>query len=429
MGNKEWENYLRDILGEFKSEGETPHWDDFSRQYTPEGDPETGPDQLADEALRETLSNYSPLGEINGWDRIEASLDEADKAFDEEVRHKIRHYQAPPDPHSWTLFLKHFTSHKLLRAKLITLKVLESAAVVLLIITVLHLGQIGKLPSLNPLAEEMQTSGSEPTGNIGGQEVNKNQNTHPATTSIEHATSALNESGTVASANSIDAVETHTKANSAQPHSSVGSRNNTDVNLSSGAATGIHTILEDYSSGLLREPLSDIAVPIAPAPVALEIEKEDQEATSEIVESLSPVHISTITQSLAPRFIALEEPKVNPVPYPTFVKALDKTYLEFGMLAQVDYNQLKMPEDRLYNGGKQIVFPLQGITSPGYGAGFTLALGHTRWAIEAGLIYSAKSFRPGRELTVGSVVDHSNVEFEAMRMQLISATAAIQVPL
>jgi opacity protein-like surface antigen len=150
------------------------------------------------------------------------------------------------------------------------------------------------------------------------------------------------------------------------------------------------------------------------------IEQEETAFMPTMVESNAAVHETSITESLAPRFVSLEFPNANPIPAPTFVKAINNTYLEFGMLAQADYNQLKMPEDRLYNEGKQIVFPLQGITSPGYGAGFTLALGHTRWAIEAGLIYSAKSFRPGRELTVGSLVDHSNVEFEAMRMQLIS---------
>jgi hypothetical protein len=127
-----------------------------------------------------------------------------------------------------------------------------------------------------------------------------------------------------------------------------------------------------------------------------------------------------ITESLGHRTSQVTYLNVSSVPDPVFVKHLEKSFLEFGMMAQIDYNQLKMPEDRLYNNGRQVVFPLQGLTSPGYGAGFTLALAHARWAVETGAIYNAKSFSPGRALTVGVTADHSNVEFDAMRMQLIS---------
>jgi hypothetical protein len=63
---------------------------------------------------------------------------------------------------------------------------------------------------------------------------------------------------------------------------------------------------------------------------------------------------------------------------------------------------------------------LQGITSPGYGGGFTLAIGHPRWALETGLVYSAKTFKPGRQLTIGDEFNNGSVEFEAMRLQLVS---------
>ena len=127
-----------------------------------------------------------------------------------------------------------------------------------------------------------------------------------------------------------------------------------------------------------------------------------------------------ITEALAlsPTSIAVKTPYTIPLSQLTASRA--KKYIEFGMLAQVDYNQLKMPADRMYSFGRTIVFPLQGITSPGYGGGFTLAIGHPLWAVETGLVYSAKTFKPGRQLTIGDEFDNGSVEFDAMRLQLVS---------
>jgi hypothetical protein len=58
--------------------------------------------------------------------------------------------------------------------------------------------------------------------------------------------------------------------------------------------------------------------------------------------------------------------------------------------------------------------------SPGFGAGFTVAIGHPVWALETGVVYSAKNFKPGRQLIVGGAFDNGSVEFEAMKLQMVS---------
>ncbi|HJW28250.1 MAG TPA: hypothetical protein VJ508_03265, partial [Saprospiraceae bacterium] len=108
------------------------------------------------------------------------------------------------------------------------------------------------------------------------------------------------------------------------------------------------------------------------------------------------------------------------VPGPKFIKAINHTFTEFAVLTQWDYNGLRMPEDRLYSNGRQIIFPSKGIMSPGYGGGFTIALGHPLWALETGVIYSSKDFRPGRQLVIGGAFDNGSVEFKDMRLQIVS---------
>lgn len=398
MGNKEWENYLREILGDFKAGGDVPSWDDFVQPTDATPDATELPERLQDESLREDLVNYSPDNPVTGWERIEASLDAADREFDEALRQKINQYQPADDPHSWSVFLSRFSAHKLLRAKLITLKIFETAAMVLLLITLLHLGQKGKLALFAPPDTDAgnvstqyeagdasyATSDAQPqqpsqTVNNGPAQVNPG--THPEDQAV-HRSSSLNNSGYIAPSTSL--ISSSVKSN-----------------LESEAAFAFPEIADqgnDAESYSLAEPLD-----------------YDMSGTS------AQRATFTMLQSPALPVADLASPSSKRIPDPVFVKTVGKSFLEFGMLVQADYNQLKMPEDRVNSDGNQVVFPLQGITSPGYGAGITLALGNPRMAVETGLIYSSKSFRPGRELTVGAGMDNSNVEFEAMRMQLVSA--------
>src|SRR6186713_2131078 len=100
MGNKEWDNYLRELLGDFKTEGETPHWEEFAEQLDSNTPPGDEADLLADENLKSTLSSYNPDAEVKGWEQIEARLNAEDREFDEHVRKKINHYEPAYDPHS-----------------------------------------------------------------------------------------------------------------------------------------------------------------------------------------------------------------------------------------------------------------------------------------------------------------------------------------
>ena len=89
MGNKEWDNHLRDLLGDFKSEGEPSHWEEFEHQLDTTSDPAESAERLQDEILQDKLSSYSPPDQVTGWDRIEASLDAAESEFDDQVRTRI----------------------------------------------------------------------------------------------------------------------------------------------------------------------------------------------------------------------------------------------------------------------------------------------------------------------------------------------------
>lgn len=398
MGNKEWDNYLREILGELKTESEVPLGDDLAEQPDPANEHPDLSDSLQDEAFRKNISNNTRDERITGWERIEASLDAADREFDEEVRRKINQFHPAEDPHSWSVFLAKFSERKLLRSKIIALKVFETAAMLLLLITLLHLGQRGKLPFFIPSVKDAQSA------------VSQDLAAHSTNLSLQPTAEAL-----PAAINKPSGLHATSEQLQTQPasHLHPSANSSTEIESQHHQPTSDATIPADESSFSF------------PAITDFELDEINPSFT-EVKEITEPISARSSNQALISKSPTLPvcgpvTNNVHTVPDPIFVRTLEKSYMEFGMLVQADYNQLKMPEDRVNSDGKQIVFPLQGITSPGYGAGFTLAFGHTLWAIETGLIYSSKSFRPGRELTIGGVLDNSNVEYEAMRMQLVSA--------
>lgn len=420
MGNKEWDNHLRDLLGDFRSEGEPSHWEEFEHQLDITSDPAESAERLQDEILKEKLSAYSPPDHVAGWDRIEASLDASETEFDNQVRTRISEFQPPKDPHSWPLFQQRFAAHKLLRAKLVTLKIFETAAMVLFLITLLHLGHLGKLPLLTPPADEMQQADFQEIAANQNQQSGNNEPTDLTSTSSVPASASILPEHTKQEISTKSLIESDSESNhdKTESYSVVPSSNNLSLGdfisfpeISEKESIDITPIADAFTQGELNSP--------APQPLFGTAENQSGTIFSETKNTSYPAE-TYITESLAQRTSNLTYLNTSSIPDPVFVKPVQKTFLEFGMLAQVDYNQLKMPEDRLYNNGRQVIFPLQGLTSPGYGAGFTLALAHATWAFETGAIYSAKSFSPGRELTVGITADHSNVEFDAMRMQLIS---------
>ncbi len=428
MGNSEWDNYLRDILGEFKSEGETPHWEEFAEQLDSRSTPGEDSDLLSDENLKETLSAYKPTGEVIGWERIEASLNAKDQEFDENVRKKINHYEPAYDPHSWSLFLKQLSANKLLRAKLIALKLAESLALLLLILTVVNISRQGKFPFTTQPAQETQPyqttdkSLQDKAGNTGKEISSKDLSSNLPTP--------------MAKASSTIVAKTGSTLNGKQ-------RANTDV--PSTIAINDLVIAEIATNEVFNE-VSDSKVELIEIVSSKEtseqttsVDKSTQDGPTEttlplVTEEVDLVAQESVQQNLAAlsfnetyitEALVLNPPSISSQASPTIplaklVGAKAKNYIEFGMMAQVDYNQLKMPEDRLNSFSRTFVFPLQGITSPGYGGGFTLALGHPRWAVETGLVYSAKTFKPGRQLTIGDEFNNGSVEFEAMRLQLVS---------
>lgn len=406
MEDKHWEEGLRKLLEDYAPDGIQPDWEAFaSYLQIHQQMHELEESQVFDENLKESLAGFE-AGKSEGWDRIESSLDLADKQFDKQIREKLHHLHPSYNPGTWIL-LKRRLSGAGLRAKLMAFKVVEVAAVLLFLFTAFQLGQQGKLPFETSFFQnqkfffqdsgEKMASAEEDLSGIRSEDESVEQELSADVTSVEIATDET--SGLIGVGENLEA-----QGSNAQDIS----RHATSVNpMPASAVNPVRIEKPGITSLPLHASMSDA--------IAANTSTIGQESGGKsIFKKLNVANfISTI---LSP----ITSMKDKSLPKLAYVKQPARTYTEFGIISQLDYNMLRMPEDRLYSAGKQIVFPQQGIPSSNLGCGFSFAIAHPRWALQSGVIYSAKNFKPGRHLMVGGTVNNSSVEFEAMRLQLVS---------
>jgi len=155
MENNEWEDQLRELLGEYNAPDTHSPMD-------------TDPDALnpkPEESLHTTDD------QVQGWKRIEASLNAADQAFDETLRQKVKQFHPKYEPHSWPILLQRLADTRYHRTKLVVLKSVEVAIVLLLLLSVFNMERLGKLPFDAPSTPSNEVQQIQP--------FQTNQDIHP----------------------------------------------------------------------------------------------------------------------------------------------------------------------------------------------------------------------------------------------------------
>lgn len=448
MDNNEWDDSLKNLLGNHKPEDMQPDWDAFAN-YMREHDflEELGEDADFDENLRHTLSSYEAPGQIEGWNRIESALTH-DALFDEAIRDRIHQFKPHYNPRTWPLLLSRLSGAGYLRAKLIAFKVVEVSAVFLLLFTVVKMGQMGKLPFDTPLYER---NINQPESNelIPGDRTDNSKQiendvlTSPSSSALQTASAdktktdllelqvrsnPIGKSVSAHDANQINQINTQQTITPAP--SSIA---NDDANSTADEIKTINNNEISHTPIIANSPVELNPVPTANNRDAFigpfEAGMNDRLTKHEM--DLAGIDDVANESSIYNIAVAnLNTTSISPVewndhlflPKPKYIKKSVGTHTEFGIVSQIDYNRMQMPEDKFYSAGKQVVFPEKGLRNTSLGSGFTIAIGHPKWAIETGLIYSSKKFKPGRHLVVKSGFTNSSgsVEFEAMNLQLIS---------
>src|SRR5687767_649409 len=426
MDNNEWDDNLKDKLEDYKPEGLQPDWESFSNYlFVHEQMSEWEEDEAFDENLKETVSGFEALPIAEGWERIENSLNLADQQFDEHVRNKIEHYEPPYNPRTWPLLMQRVSGVAYLRAKLIAFKVVEVAAVMLLLFTVVKMGQMGKLPFETPLFESPRATTEQPLTNTAiADNTSSNTNTHhqpeDGKNNNDNKTPIKTGDATVTAEQSL------MPENPASDPSIAKNDLIENVLLENGNRSRIEKLNSKTPHPISFTSINSIQTESDIIAIEQHVIGSGEDKENEIDGSGNGGDENVKrSRSFGAAFLAtilspIRSVKQIGLPKPYYVKQRSRTYTEFGIVSQLDYNEMRIPEDKLYIAGRQKIFPQKGLPGTSVGGGFSFALGHPRWAVETGLIYTGKNFKPGRHFFVGDSLNRSNLEFEAMSLQLFS---------
>ena len=106
MGDSAWDKQLRELLGQFYSDRNTSSWDQLAKDLDSLEESTLAHDVQEDAGLRESLSDYRPEIQVEGWEKLSSALDAHDRAFDEKIKQKFHQYEPPFDPQSWPEFFE-----------------------------------------------------------------------------------------------------------------------------------------------------------------------------------------------------------------------------------------------------------------------------------------------------------------------------------
>jgi hypothetical protein len=264
-----------------------------------------------------------------------------------------------------------------LRAKLILLKSVEVSALILLLVTAVNMERMGKLdffpnnnkshssdllhPPVSPPTwhgNAVQDTETRSTNTTQGEKKNiTSSNSENLFTENTSTNSGKNNAALDAISAETAVEKVHLKVDPAAIQSGV-SDGSDDM---PGKVSSILNADQENASNsniVSRNQSLTAALPL------IDMQGLSTTAGHQIIPNTTSIHDDLITEPLD--MIAdgqLQTADLLLVPAPSYIKPKPRKYAEFGILAQSDYNGLRMPEDRLYTAGQQIIFPQQGIMS------------------------------------------------------------------
>lgn len=411
--NNRWDEALKDKLHDFTPDNTKPAWDVFvSKLATDEVilQPE-------ESSIQQSLDHYSANEPVSGWDRIESSLNESEKLFDDAIRDRVRQFHQS-EANAWHNFSTFWSYKRHLRQNLIALKCIESSFLLLLLFAFYNLSEFGK-PEIELPDYYYEIVNSDSDSQSSTDKVIALHEDQGNTKSL--ADQSDFESGSIE-------VNNNTAQNSTSTDTPVSQkRNNRDLSASNRHNAKGKTKNNRKSLAFMENSMQEIRFDRTlldnstlshktntPSSSANSNQKEIESAFN----SKSRIQFSnmnTLPVEVSPIEI-LSSSQIGSIK----PNKRGKLQTVFGIITQGDYTGLRIAENKVYTFGDAIVFPSKRLYTAGFGGGFTLSLVRNNIAFETGMIYSSKSFRPGREVVIGSSSDNSSVEFQTMDMQVLT---------
>lgn len=408
MTNKEFDKWLRESLSSVQPELNPQDWDDFVHQVE---ESESQMDSDFDEDIRNAVAGVG-LGSVPDWSRMEQQLDADELHFDQHVKDSISNFKVPYNPTTWPTLDAKLSEDERVRRRLVYVKILEIAAVLIVFMTFYNF-----FPAL-------KSSVIEPTGDMIRKELSQNA---PTTNTLGNSLSApLSDHVTVPGLSSVASDDDSHSSETVQSSTINQNRSKglyTDALIDASEATTSRVISSatTYSSVTSQAHAnSSAALPVPDISTQRDVVGSlHTRATNP--EFLSGRQMEDIRALMPGTLSQLEESGIVAPMVATGLPVLKQpSRVRFGMMAAADVNTLFFPEEHFYSQGRSIRFSEKEIVAGGYSAGASLLFDFKSFVVETGLTYSSKNFGPDRKLFIGSTADRHSLDFENITLNVIS---------
>ena len=396
MTEKEFDDILRGKLEQYQPEYDARSWDDLEQRI--EQELEATDDASFDDAVRAALTGFAAAEMPGSWDDME-KLIEADEAtsFDHEVKSKVANYTEPYNPETWPILDNKIEEEERLRRRLVVAKVLEVAAVLIMLLTVHNL-----MPDIR---EAISNDGDA---------------TQSAALADFDEAIAVEEFKISESTSQVTAQSDQLSSSDEQ----IESKSNLTEQTSEPFATNVElqetgTPVMDNSTGIQRAVTQLPLLPSRSTEVSSGAFATGVEACQVDPDINGRAKVASVDEIGS---IAMAE-QIDPglslaMPEPVLPRSRKSLRLSIG--GAFDVNNLYMPSEQFYANGRKIKFSEKDLLAYGYSTGSGFIFDHGSWSFETGLYYSSKTFEPNRVLKIGNSLDVRTVDFDKISLHVVS---------
>lgn len=397
MESKEFDDIIKSKLNNIAEVPDARAWDLFTLAALQKGEEEIFDDKSTDVLVKDALNNFKIDYDANTWDTLVDKMDKKEedpillqRKFDREISNSLKSVTRKYDNGSWPKLAARIEQEEKYLSHYYRAKFIEACVFIFLILSLVRLGETGKLKlpldEKENIAENILEQNLEILPSISPALIEKN-NIAQLQSPSKNAKKKSRLSNIIAEAGE------NFSENTKYLHQLLvtGLQNNPDSDTN-------ELIEPNKKADPINQAISILENDILP----LKKESSNSLNLDQAIASVSQAHTRSLLMQNKPAEVSNDMSEVY-VPNRSFnIRKLKKAVVvgewKLGAYTHFDYNEIYFPESKIGGVlGKLNTLPAYTAKSTGYGSGFKALYSKNRLGFEFGAGYSNKSYSPNRE--------------------------------
>ena len=397
MESKEFDDIIKSKLNNIAEVPDARAWDLFTLAALQKGEEEIFDDKSTDVLVKDALNNFKIDYDANTWDTLVDKMDKKEedpillqRKFDREISNSLKSVTRKYDNGSWPKLAARIEQEEKYLSHYYRAKFIEACVFIFLILSLVRLGETGKLKlpldEKENIAENILEQNLEILPSISPALIEKN-NIAQLQSPSKNAKKKSRLSNIIAEAGE------NFSENTKYLHQLLvtGLQNNPDSDTN-------ELIESNKKADPINQAISILENDILP----LKKESSNILNLDQAIASVSQAYTRSLLMQNKPAEVSNDMSEVY-VPNRSFnIRKLKKAVVvgewKLGAYTHFDYNEIYFPESKIGGVlGKLNTLPAYTAKSTGYGSGFKALYSKNRLGFEFGAGYSNKSYSPNRE--------------------------------